>query len=339
MINFLGYDRFVWFLGVVEDRNDPLKLGRNRVRIFGLHTDDDSVLKKEDLPWAVPIMPINSASYSGVGTSPTGLVEGSLVVGFFVDGDETQVPMIFGTIPVHPLDELDDPPPETAEMSSGGGGGGGSSDSGSGGSGGKPTSEKPRTTVKTSSAQTKVLPKIDREVLDRSIDGTHKVDGMSEEETKALMHQMKMRESGGNYRAENQYGYIGGYQFGGAALSDLGYVDASKCKSNKCLDDPSVWTGKGGVYSKEDFLNNPSVQDTAMRENLQMNRNRLERNGTISSSDSPDRVAGLLGVSHLLGAGGARKFANGNDGKDANGTSGSHYYALGSAAVKSVNNS
>ena len=38
--NFIGKDGFIWWLGVVERRDDPLKLGRHKVRIFGWHTDE-----------------------------------------------------------------------------------------------------------------------------------------------------------------------------------------------------------------------------------------------------------------------------------------------------------
>ena len=87
-----------WFTGVVEDRDDPQELGRVRVRIFGLHTDDLSKIKTSDLPWAHIVMPANSASISGIGFSPTGLVEGSWVVGFFADGDNCQDPIVMGSI-------------------------------------------------------------------------------------------------------------------------------------------------------------------------------------------------------------------------------------------------
>ena len=40
MQNFLGRDGFIWFTGVVEDRDDPDKLGRVRVRCVGYHTND-----------------------------------------------------------------------------------------------------------------------------------------------------------------------------------------------------------------------------------------------------------------------------------------------------------
>lgn len=89
---------FYWWFGVVEDRNDPLRLGRCRVRIIGYHTEDNEVLPSDDLPWAIPVMPANSAGTSGVGWSPTGAVEGSWVVGFFADGENGQHPMFFGTV-------------------------------------------------------------------------------------------------------------------------------------------------------------------------------------------------------------------------------------------------
>ena len=92
------FRRFQYFFGVVEDRQDPLRIGRVRVRAFGVHTEDRSKIPTEDLPWATPIMPYTSASISGVGESPTGPVEGTWVFGFFVDGKQLQQPMIMGTL-------------------------------------------------------------------------------------------------------------------------------------------------------------------------------------------------------------------------------------------------
>lgn len=98
MRNFIGRGNFTWFIGVVEDRDDPVQLGRVRVRCYGYHTEDKGQIPTNELPWAIPINPIQSASVSGVGHSPTGLVEGSWVVGFFMDGDDAQEPMIMGSI-------------------------------------------------------------------------------------------------------------------------------------------------------------------------------------------------------------------------------------------------
>ena len=99
MAGFMGKDGFVWFVGVVEDRQDPQKLGRVRVRCLGHHTEDNVKLPTADLPWAHPMNPITSATVSGVGQTPLGVVEGTWVVGFFQDGEDAQQPIIMGTLP------------------------------------------------------------------------------------------------------------------------------------------------------------------------------------------------------------------------------------------------
>jgi len=91
-------EEFVWWYGVVEDRADPLQLGRVRVRCYGWHTDNKKDIPTEDLPWAQPIQDITSAAISGIGKSATGLVEGTWVIGFFADGKEAQRPIIMGSI-------------------------------------------------------------------------------------------------------------------------------------------------------------------------------------------------------------------------------------------------
>ena len=96
----LRYPPFSWWQGVVEDRDDPALMGRYRVRILGHHTQNKEKLPTEHLPWAIPMQPISSAAISGIGTSPTGLVEGSSVMGFFADGDEGQMPVIMGSFGV-----------------------------------------------------------------------------------------------------------------------------------------------------------------------------------------------------------------------------------------------
>jgi|688.fasta_scaffold03494_23 predicted chitinase len=117
---------FYWFFGCVEDRDDPMRIGRVKLRILGYHTDDKEQLPTDDLPWAMPIMPANSASTSGIGWSPTGPVEGTWVWGFFMDGAEGQQPAFVGTINAVP-----------ESNGSGGGSGDGSGNSPtSGGSGG-----------------------------------------------------------------------------------------------------------------------------------------------------------------------------------------------------------
>ena len=67
---FMGMDGFVWWTGVVEDRNDPAKLGRVRVRCLGLHTEDKVNIPTEALPWAHVMHTIHAVSYTHL-TLPT----------------------------------------------------------------------------------------------------------------------------------------------------------------------------------------------------------------------------------------------------------------------------
>ena len=96
---FQGKDGYVWWNGVVEDRKDPLFLGRCKVRILGWHTQNKSELPTNMLPWAQAVMPITSASQTGVGQAPVGPVEGTWVMGFYRDGELAQEPVMTGTLP------------------------------------------------------------------------------------------------------------------------------------------------------------------------------------------------------------------------------------------------
>lgn len=98
-------ENFIWWMGVVEDRFDPLQLGRCRVRCYGWHSESKSETPTDNLPWAQPIQSITSAAMGDVGQSATGLVEGSWVVGFFMDGKEAQRPIIMGSISGIPTEQ------------------------------------------------------------------------------------------------------------------------------------------------------------------------------------------------------------------------------------------
>ena len=102
--DFLGKNNFIWFNGVVEDRNDPQKLGRLRVRCVGIHTDNKDDLPTADLPWSQLIHPITSSGISGLGHSPGFIVEGTWVFGYFRDGYAMQEPMVIGTLPGKPVE-------------------------------------------------------------------------------------------------------------------------------------------------------------------------------------------------------------------------------------------
>ena len=98
---FMGKDGFHWFIGVVEDRNDPLQVGRVRVRAVGYHTENKTILPTEDLPWATVMTSTESSGMSGLGTTPHFLVLGTHIVGFFRDVD-CQEPVILGALPGAP---------------------------------------------------------------------------------------------------------------------------------------------------------------------------------------------------------------------------------------------
>lgn len=94
----LGEEGFRWFIGVVEDREDPLKLGRVKIRIINHHSEKQSRIATSELPWAIILNNPTSASFQKVGVSPTGILVGSTVVGFFLDGNDGNNPVIMGTL-------------------------------------------------------------------------------------------------------------------------------------------------------------------------------------------------------------------------------------------------
>jgi len=92
--NFMGLDGFVWWFGVVENRQDPLRLGRCQVRIHGWYTEDKNEIPTKDLPWAQPILPLNTNS-----STVSSAREGNMVFGFFLDSDDAQFPVMMGIVP------------------------------------------------------------------------------------------------------------------------------------------------------------------------------------------------------------------------------------------------
>ena len=102
--NFLGFNGFLWFVGVVENRNDPLFAGRLKVRALGHHTENLELLPTADLPWASVMMSTTSSGISGIGNSPSGLLEGSWVLGYFRDGQRRQEMVIMGSLPGRPTE-------------------------------------------------------------------------------------------------------------------------------------------------------------------------------------------------------------------------------------------
>ena len=95
--NFIGKERFYWWIGQVEKSVDTAKnSNRVKVRIVGHHSDRKSV-KPDELPWAQILMPPTQSQISGQGTKSM-LVPGQWVLGFFMDGDECQIPIVWGCL-------------------------------------------------------------------------------------------------------------------------------------------------------------------------------------------------------------------------------------------------
>jgi len=131
----------------------------------------------------------------------------------------------------------------------------------------------------------------------------------------AFLTALRHRESGGNYQAINTLNFIGAYQFGEAALIDLGYVR----RDHDIYDNnfSGGFTGKHGIRSLEQFINSPDVQDRAIQEWMRLMWHYIQ-------SDGLDRYAwreiggvtlspsGMLAATHLLGTGALREFVNSN---------------------------
>ena len=85
-----------FYVGVVEDRNDPKAMGRVRVRVLGLHSPDRlNDIPIDDLPWSNVMMPANLSTAAG-GVSQ--LVEGTWVVVMYWD-ENFQDPIVMGSLP------------------------------------------------------------------------------------------------------------------------------------------------------------------------------------------------------------------------------------------------
>ncbi len=94
--------QFYWFYGIVEDIDDPLQVGRVRIRHITNHNPAaKEYVETDDLPWVLPLTPASSASRFGVGFSPVGIDVGSFAVGFYLDGVKQTKAMILGTWAVY----------------------------------------------------------------------------------------------------------------------------------------------------------------------------------------------------------------------------------------------
>lgn len=169
---------------------------------------------------------------------------------------------------------------------------------------------------------------------DSSVDTTPSsgsVGPLSDSQWNSFRSWLLQRESSGNYKAVNRFGFCGGYQFGGPALQDLGYARPGTSTRSLAVD--SSWTGKNGASNRDSFLGNTNLQDQVCLEWFKILYKRILNSGIVSKESSPAHVGGMLAVAHLLGPGGARDLKNGVNGNDANGTSAQSYYNAGASAI------
>ena len=103
--HFVGRDGFRWWIGQVAPtaaHMQQLKGGgwgyRYKVRIMGYHPQSPDVLKNEDLPWAQVMLPVDAGSGADNMGRSVRITPGDTVMGFFLDGDNAQIPIIQGVL-------------------------------------------------------------------------------------------------------------------------------------------------------------------------------------------------------------------------------------------------
>ena len=103
-VNFVGKDGFFWWVGEVEDNEDPMRLGRVKVRVLGYYTNvrgsTTNDLPTEYLPWATVLQHTSQPGNDGQGESSGQLQPGAIVMGFFMDGEAAQMPIVMGVMRV-----------------------------------------------------------------------------------------------------------------------------------------------------------------------------------------------------------------------------------------------
>ena len=103
--NFFGKDGFYWWIGEVEDNEDPMELGRVKCRVLGYYTNpaqgSAEALPTKHLPWATVLQHTSQAGNDHQGESSGQLQPGAIVMGFFMDGESAQMPIVIGVMRVN----------------------------------------------------------------------------------------------------------------------------------------------------------------------------------------------------------------------------------------------
>lgn len=92
-------DNTRWFIATVVDASPPYGYeGRVKIRVHGIHTESTRLIPQSDLPWAQCVIPTTEGGASGIGRMPQ-LQSSALVFGMFMDGVNSQTPIILGSLP------------------------------------------------------------------------------------------------------------------------------------------------------------------------------------------------------------------------------------------------
>lgn len=101
--NFIGRDGFLWWIGQVAPESAQKKQldkegwgNRRKVRIMGYHPSNEGDLSNDDLPWAQVLLSTSDGSGAGNYATSIKISPGDSVFGFFMDGDNAQLPVIIG---------------------------------------------------------------------------------------------------------------------------------------------------------------------------------------------------------------------------------------------------
>ena len=110
---FLGAS-FLWWVGQIadaatwrdnilpgkhKDTQKPDGWGRRyKVRIIGLHDQGEESIDSDQLPWAQIMYPVTGGGGQTSATHTSNLRQGMMVFGFFLDGQDQQIPVIMGVL-------------------------------------------------------------------------------------------------------------------------------------------------------------------------------------------------------------------------------------------------
>ena len=112
-IHQIGQDGGGFWIGQVEEIDEPKQSNRFRVRIVSVHSSDCDEVKTEDLPWAHSALPVTVPyKTGGVSGATANLEEGDWVFGAWLDGDYN-VPLILASIGT--VARSKDTPPEKTQ--------------------------------------------------------------------------------------------------------------------------------------------------------------------------------------------------------------------------------